>query len=299
MKLEVGAKTDVGRRKQTNEDNYATYLPGDSGLPNLKDGGLLVLADGLGGHFAGEVASKLAVTIMRDFLTIERDDSSNIPRLLLDTANKANSQIHGANRGLKGFFRPMGTTLTAVFVERDKAYFCHVGDSRGYLLRGNTIERVTQDHSWVDEQVRTGLMTPEEARRDPRRNVLTRTLGTRPEATADTYEKEVRPGDMLVLCSDGLSNMVRDAEILKTCTEAETPQEAAEELVNLANERGAPDNVTAVVSVVEPSRSQLASKKLRRSAKQALRTALITLLISAAAIGIFLLGYYFGRNSAL
>jgi len=299
MTIEVGAKSDLGKRKQTNEDNYATYLPGDSGLPNLKDGGLLVLADGLGGHFAGEVASKLAVTIMQDFLNAERDQSSNIPKLLAETATKANAQIHGANRGLKGFFRPMGTTLTGVFVEGDKAYFCHVGDSRGYLLRGSEIEQVTQDHSWVDEQVRMGLMTLEEARRDPRRNVLTRTLGTRPETQIETYERGLCPGDILVLCSDGLSNMVRDAEILKTCTEAETPQEAAEKLVNLANERGAPDNVTAVVSVVEPSRSQLASKKLRRSAKQALRTALITLLISAAAIGLILLGYYFGKNSTL
>jgi len=299
MKLEVGAKTDIGGRKQTNEDNYATYLPGDSGLPNLKDGGLLVLADGLGGHFAGEVASKLAVTIMRDFLTRERDESSNIPKLLVDTAIKANSQIHGANRGLKGFFRPMGTTLTAVFVEADKAYFCHVGDSRGYLLRGNSIERVTQDHSWVDEQVRTGLMTPQEARRDPRRNVLTRTLGTRPETDVDTYEKEVRPGDMLVLCSDGLSNMLRDAEILKACNEAETPQDAAEKLVTKANERGAPDNVTALVAVVEPGRSQFASRKLRRSAKLAAKTAIKTILFLAVLIGAFLLGYYVGQGNLL
>jgi serine/threonine protein phosphatase PrpC len=297
MTLEVGAKSDLGKRKQANEDNYTTYLPGDSGLPNLKDGGLLVLADGLGGHFAGEVASKLAVTIMQDFLTTERAQSSSIPKLLVETATKANAQIHGANRGLKGFFRPMGTTLTAVFVEGDRAYFCHVGDSRGYLLRGSEIEQVTQDHSWVDEQVRMGLMTMEEARRDPRRNVLTRTLGTRPETQVETYERGLCPGDILVLCSDGLSNMVRDNEILKTCTEAESPQEAAEKLVNLANERGAPDNVTVVVSVVEPSRSQLASKKLRRSAKQAVKTALKTLLISAAAIGIFLLGYYFGKSS--
>ena len=295
MKLEVGAQSDLGKRKQTNEDNYATYLPGDSGLGDLKDGGLLALADGLGGHFAGEVASKLAVTIMQDFLRIERDESSNIPRLLVETATKANAQIHGANRGLKGFFRPMGTTLTSVFVEGDKAYFCHVGDSRGYLLRGSEVEQVTQDHSWVDEQVRLGLMTVEEARRDPRRNVLTRTLGTRPETQIEAYERVLFPGDILVLCSDGLSNMVRDEEILQTCTEAEAPQDAAEELVDLANERGAPDNVTAVVAVVEPSRSQIATKKLRRSAKQAFRTALKTLLIAAAIIAIFLLGYYAGQ----
>ena len=299
MKLEGGAKTDVGRRKQTNEDNYATYLPGDSGLPNLKDGGLLVVADGLGGHFAGEVASKLAVTIMREFLTIECSDPSSIPKLLVETALKANAQIHGANRGLKGFFRPMGTTLTAAFVESDKAYFCQVGDSRAYLLRGREIEQVTEDHSWVDEQVRMGLMTEEEAMRDPRRNVLTRTLGTRPETQVDTYQKELSPGDILVLCSDGLSNMVRDEEILETCSEAETPQDAAEKLVNLANERGAPDNVTALVAVAEPSRSQFASKKLRRSAKQALRTGLITLLISAAVIGVFLVGYYVGKRNIL
>ena len=299
MKLEVGAKTDLGKRKQTNEDHYATYLPGDSGLPNLKDGGLLVVADGLGGHFAGDVASKLAVAIMRDFLTTESDEASSVPELLVETANKANSQIHGANRGLKGFFRPMGTTLTAAFIEGDTGYFCQVGDSRAYLLRGNEIEQVTRDHSWVDEQVRMGLMTEEEAGRDPRRNVLTRTLGTRPETNVDTYERKLCPGDILVLCSDGLSNMVRDGEILETCKETETPQDAAEKLVDIANERGSPDNVTAVVAVVEPSRSQFATKKLHRSAKQALKTAFRTLLISAAVIAVFLLGYYVGRNNVL
>ncbi len=292
MKLEVGAATDVGKRKQTNEDNYATYLPGDSAVPGLKDGGLLVVADGLGGHFAGEVASKLAATIMRDFLTIERDKSSSIPKLLVETAQKANEQINSANRGLKGFFRPMGTTLTAVFVEGDTAYFCHVGDSRAYLVRGSRIVQVTQDHSWVDEQVRNGLMTAEEARRDPRRNVLTRTLGTRPDTTIDTYEKKLLPGDMLILCSDGVSNMVSDEEMLKACNEAETPQDAAESLVATANDRGAPDNITALVAVVEPSMSQFAVKKLRRSAKLVAKTALKTILCLAALIAAFLLGYY-------
>jgi len=292
MKLEVGAATDIGKRKQTNEDNYATYLPGDSAAPGLKDGGLLVVADGLGGHFAGEVASKLAVTIMRDFLTVERDKSSSIPKLLAETAKKANEQINSANRGLKGFFRPMGTTLTSVFVEGDTAYFCHVGDSRAYLVRGTRIVQVTQDHSWVDEQVRNGLMTVAEARRDPRRNVLTRTLGTRPDTAIDTYEKKLLPGDMLILCTDGVSNLVSDEEMVKVCNEAETPQDAAERLVATANDRGAPDNVTALVAVVDPVRSQFAVKKLRRSAKLAAKTALKTILCLAALIGAFLLGYY-------
>ena len=299
MKLEVGVRTDPGRRKEVNEDNYGVYLPGDSGLPNLKDGGLLVVADGLGGHFAGDVASKLAVTIMKDFLTAERDESNNPLKLLSETAQKANLQLHNANRGLKGHFKPMGTTLTAVFVEGDRAYFCHVGDSRAYLIRGDHIQLVTEDHSWVGEQVKMGLMTREEAFCDPRRHVLTHTLGTRPEAYVDTYEREIRQGDILACCTDGLSNTVSAKEILSICSEAENAQEAAEKLVREANERGAPDNVTVIVVAVEPERIKLASKKFRQSAKRALKTAAKTVLLLAVIIGAFLLGHYAGQRNML
>jgi serine/threonine protein phosphatase PrpC len=299
MRLEVGAETDRGQRKEANEDHYAVYLPGDSGLPDLKDGGLLVVADGLGGHFAGDVASKLAVTIMKDFLTGGGDKSESPLKLLSSTVHKANTQIHNANRGLKGYFRPMGTTLTTVFVEGDTAYYCHVGDSRSYLIRGAQIQLVTEDHSWVEEQVKMGLMTREEAKRDPRRHVLTRTLGTRPETQVDTYEKKLSKGDILVTCSDGLSNTVSPKEILAICNETENAQAAAEELIRKANERGAPDNVTVIVAVVEPERSKLASKKFRRSAKRLLKSAAKIVLFLAVLIGVFLLGHYVGRRSIL
>jgi protein phosphatase len=295
MKLEVGAKSDLGQRKQTNEDNYAIYLPGDSGLPNLIDGGLLVVADGLGGHFAGEVASKLAVTMMKDFLTMERQQTDTPAKLLAETAQKANVQIHNANLGLKGFYRPMGTTLTAVFVEGDKAHFCHVGDSRAYLLRNGQVQLVTTDHSWVDEQVKMGLMTPEDARRDPRRNVLTRTLGTRPETNVDTFEKELRPEDMLVLCSDGLTSVVTDVEILKTCTDAATPQDAADKLISIANERGAPDNVTAVVAFVESRKRRASAKQRKQALKQVVQTVLRVVALLVALLVAFALGYYVGQ----
>ncbi len=299
MRLEVGAESDRGQRKEANEDHYAVYLPGDSGVPDLKDGGLLVVADGLGGHFAGDVASKLAVTIMKDFLTAGRDKSESPLKLLSSTAHKANTQINNANRGLKGYFRPMGTTLTTVFVEGDTAYYCHVGDSRSYLIRGEQIQLVTEDHSWVEEQVKMGLMTREEAKRDPRRHVVTRTLGTRPEAQVDTYEKKLSKGDILVSCTDGLSNTVKSKEILAICNEAEDAQEAAERLVRKANERGAPDNVTVIVAVVEPERSKLASKKFRQSAKRALKTTAKIVLLVAVLTGVFLLGHYVGRRNAL
>jgi protein phosphatase len=193
----------------------------------------------------------------------------------------------------------MGTTLIAVFVEGDTAYYCHVGDSRSYLIRGDQIQQVTQDHSWVEEQVRLGLMTRDEAKRDPRRHVLTRTLGTRPETQVDTYEKKLARGDILVSCSDGLSNTVTAKEILAICSEAEDAQEAAQVLVRKANERGAPDNVTVIVAVVDPERSKLASRKFRQSARRALKTTAKVVLLLAVLTGVFLLGHYCGRRNSL
>ena len=264
MRLDIAAQTDTGRRKTKNEDYYGVYREDTPGLKLFKEGALLVVADGLGGHIGGEIASKLAVSIVRDILKedppppptihdeIDERDEGPLP-LLRAAFAKANDSIYQTNKDLVQGKRPMGTTVLAAQIEPRKVYVANIGDSRCYHIRDGEIIARTEDHSWVDEQVKMGLMSKAEAQTDRRKNIVTRCVGTHPDITVDTYRWHIVPGDMLLLCTDGLVNMISDSEIKAEFRKDGTAADIAQRLVRLANENGGKDNITVIVACISPN----------------------------------------------
>lgn len=224
-----GARSDVGLVRGHNEDSFLLRTP------------LFVVSDGMGGHAAGEVASSIAVETVGERAPGTADD------VLLGAAVEAANMavIEAAEQGIG---KPgMGCTVTSVLIEKNKMAVAHVGDSRAYVLRQGTLVRVTHDHSYVEELVDSGQITADEARTHPSRSIITRALGSDPDMYADHFSLEVNDGDRVILCSDGLSSMISDAEIEALAVSSATPQQAADNLVAAALTAGGADNVTVVV----------------------------------------------------
>jgi serine/threonine protein phosphatase PrpC len=246
LRLDVAQLTDVGRKREHNEDNMAYVIPKDA-LVMARKGALFIVADGMGGHAAGEVASEIAVDTVSN--TYYQDDNDDVPTSLLFSIRRANAAIH--QRAAENMLRSgMGTTCVAAVLRGNVAYVANVGDSRAYLVRGTRMRQVSQDHSWVAEQVRAGLLTEEQARTHAQRNVITRSLGTQTEVEIDIFREVLEEGDTLLLCSDGLSGFVMDEE-LQHSVEQFVPQESVYHLVERANENGGGDNITAIVARVQ------------------------------------------------
>ncbi len=222
--------------------------------------GLYVVADGMGGHLGGQTASSLAVASLRDGVSAHVDEmragagvepleSSPVPRLLADAVREACGIIYKRaqeDSELQG----MGTTVTTLWVGADRAFVAHVGDSRCYLQRGDRVIQVTDDHSLVNEQMKAGLISRDEARSSRLKNIITRSVGFEKDVAVDTFALPLTAGDRLLMCSDGLANFVDDTEIglaLSTLTLAEVPAK----MVELANSRGGDDNITVVCVAVE------------------------------------------------
>jgi serine/threonine protein phosphatase PrpC len=227
--------TDPGKVRRVNQDSFFVgEIPGK--------GYLAVVADGMGGHQTGEVASQKAVTTLRQELQRSRVYPPAAITRAVQIANLAVYNYAGSHPEHQG----MGTTLTSVFLDDQVGLVAHVGDSRAYLMRGDQITLLTHDHSWVADQVRQGLLTDDEARRHRWRNIITNALGTGLRVRLDLHHFEAQEGDKILLCSDGVSMLLADSQILQIVNE-NPPREAARQLVLDANERGGPDNVTAVV----------------------------------------------------
>ncbi|HXR64398.1 MAG TPA: Stp1/IreP family PP2C-type Ser/Thr phosphatase [Ktedonobacteraceae bacterium] len=246
LRLDVAQLTDVGRKREHNEDNMAYVIPKDPQVMARK-GALFIVADGMGGHAAGEVASEIAVdTVSNAYYQDENDD---VPTSLLQSIRRDNGAIH--QRAAENMLRSgMGTTCVSAVLRGGVAYIANVGDSRAYFVRKSRIYQISQDHSWVAEQVRAGLLTEEQARTHAQRNVITRSLGTQPDVEIDIFREVLEEGDTLVLCSDGLSGLVNDEDLLRTVDQF-VPQESVYHLVERANENGGPDNITAIVVRVQ------------------------------------------------
>src|SRR5712671_5710782 len=209
LRLDPAQLTDVGRKREHNEDNMAYVIPKDPQVM-AKKGALFIVADGMGGHAAGEVASEIAVDTVSN--VYYQDDSDDAAVSLLHAIKRANALIH--QRAAENMLRSgMGTTCVAAVLRGNMAYIANVGDSRAYLVHQSRIRQVSQDHSWVAEQVRAGLLTEEQARTHAQRNVITRSLGTQAEVDVDVFHEELHEGDSLVLCTDGLSGLVSDEEL--------------------------------------------------------------------------------------
>jgi serine/threonine protein phosphatase PrpC len=243
LRLATAGKTDVGRKRDRNQDNVTHLVPDDEQVLAAK-GALFVVCDGMGGHAAGEVASELGVNTIRN-VYFESDDPNIISRFA-EAVKRANETIyqyateHPASQG-------MGTTCVALAVHDGRAYVVNIGDSRAYVVRDGAMRQVTQDHSWVAEQVRAGLLTEEQARIHSHRNVITRSLGTQPTVNADLFVETLHDGDRVLLCSDGLHGYVDDRELLREMVEHQDPALGVQHLIDLANANGGPDNITALV----------------------------------------------------
>ena len=236
MKLTAAARTDVGRRRQANEDTYAL-------APEL---GLFLVADGMGGHRAGQVASGLAARAAVGALRGQGGDPRALPERLRACVAAANGEILASSR-IKPELAGMGTTVVALLAAGGRMALAHVGDSRAYRIRGGAIRRLTDDHTVVGELVRRGEISARAAEAHPHRHVLTRALGVRRAIEPDLLEVEPEAGDVYLLCSDGLTGHVADAEIAALVAEAADLDAAAQQLVDLANARGGEDNVTVVL----------------------------------------------------
>lgn len=251
MKVISSGMSHIGKVRKRNEDRF---LVND-------ELGLYTVADGMGGHAGGEEASRIAVETVEQVISrLMNNPSATLPY-------SYEERVSPAARGLKYSIRlasekiyreakqspeyqGMGTTVTALWLADKEAHIAHVGDCRGYLLRDGKIEQLTEDHSWVQQQVNAGNISAEEARKHELRNVITRSVGFEEDVEIDTYSKDLKLGDIHLLCSDGLFNLVSEVE-LNEITLSSTPDKACRQMVDLANNRGGTDNITVVIVRVE------------------------------------------------
>lgn len=245
MNLKIYGKTDIGKVRHRNEDSFAY----DESL------GLFVIADGMGGHDAGDVASRIAVdTLLAEIRTAPEEVD---PLLVLQQAfERANTAVYGESRR-RNPAHGMGTTLTALWIPphgKGQMWLGHIGDSRCYRWRDRELKRLTRDHSWVQQQVEEGILTPEEAERHPLRNVITRSLGFEPQTEPDFYTLDVKAEDIYLLATDGLTGKVSESEITVLLSHCQRTGgdylQLLDELIELANVRGGEDNITVLIGLI-------------------------------------------------
>jgi serine/threonine protein phosphatase PrpC len=243
VQLSVAAGTDVGRIRAGNEDNL--YADAD------QERGLFIVADGMGGHAAGEIASEMAVQIVARELSDVRDVASQEARQVMADALRLANRLIFERTIAEADKQGMGTTASCLLLGQAQWIIGHIGDSRIYLRRNGTLRQITRDHSYVQEQVDAGFLTPEQARYHPYANVITRCVGANEAVEPDILHGELQPGDVFLLASDGLTGMVDDAHLhhlLQTCA---TPGLQVDAMITDANRRGGLDNITAIVVQVQ------------------------------------------------
>jgi len=226
--VEEAARTDTGRQRHANEDSYYARSP------------VYVVADGMGGAQAGEVASQIAADVFDSDL-----GDGNPEEVLAGLAQEANRRIFELSRA-DATRTGMGTTLTGALISSDEVSIVHVGDSRAYLYRDGQLRQLTRDHSLVEELRRQGKLTPEEAEEHPQRSIITRALGPEPDVELDVHTQQARSGDVFLLCSDGLTSMIREDQVREILEESESLKAAVDRLVEEANRAGGRDNITVV-----------------------------------------------------
>jgi PPM family protein phosphatase len=246
--VDSAGSTDAGRKRRRNEDAF------------VRDPPLFAVADGMGGAQAGEVASRLAAAAFREFHGADELDPEERLVAIIQEANRRILERARSDAEASG----MGTTITAALVSGSGVAVGHVGDSRAYRLREGRLEQLTEDHSLVADLVRSGRLTPEEADTHPQRSVITRALGTDREVDVDTFTVEAAPGDVFLLCSDGLTTMVDDEEVSQTVASADTLDQAAKGLVKAANRAGGEDNITVVLFEVAGEQAELEDTAIAR-----------------------------------
>lgn len=239
--MEYAYRTDIGKRRASNQD-YVGLFDNDNGA------NLAIVADGMGGHQGGDVASEMAVShIGNAFNNLQADDIDAAAKWLISELGRENDLI--LKRGQQfADLTGMGTTIVAVLIFGGKFVVANIGDSRAYLYRGGHLLQITEDHSLVNELVKNGELTPEEAENFPRKNVITRSLGVAPDVDADVNTYDLMKGDTLLLCSDGLTKTVSDDELAAILAGSEQLQDKADKMIAQANAAGGPDNISALLA---------------------------------------------------
>lgn len=251
--VRAGGLTDVGLKRDHNEDSVLV----------AQELGLYAVADGMGGHAAGEVASKTAITTVQDFVEKAKTDKgftwpygmqkefSQDENILVSAVKLANREVCAMSEKDESY-GGMGTTFAAIYLPEEKIHVCHVGDSRVYRFRNGELEPMTQDHSWVNEQLQRNIISEEEARQHRWRNVITRALGSRDAVEIDLTSVDAEAGDIFLLCSDGLTGMITDDQIADVLKEkGDDPEGACKVLIELSNEAGGLDNISAIIVRIE------------------------------------------------
>lgn len=291
-KLLVGASSDTGRVRDHNEDEVRLAEPESSEATGR--GFLAAVADGMGGHERGEVASNLAIeTLFTTFYDQSNGEAKTDLVALLKEGFKASNDRIMAESASTSTGGSMGTTMVAAAVSNKQLTIANVGDSRAYLVRAEAATQITRDHSLVAEQVASGVISAEEARTSNYRNVITRALGHRPKVEVDIFEIDLLPDDRVVLCSDGVHGHV-EADEVASITLKQSPQEASQELIDLAMERGSTDNVTAAVIWFDPATQEIVSATAEAPAAGGRRLSPVLLLvILVVVIAAIVAGLYF------
>lgn len=241
MRIEYGARSDRGKVRSSNEDTF---------IEDIRHKTFLV-ADGMGGHAAGEIASQIAASTVEEFLKNLNSDSEP-EELLRQAVEEANTRVYETQMQ-KPEFRGMGSTLTVLAFSDSRFYIAQVGDSRAYMLRDKTLHQLTRDHSVVWPLYETGILTKEDISRHPQKNLITRSIGTYPQVDVDLQNDAAFEGDIFLLCSDGLTDVLTDRDIEQTLSSrGKNARELAELLVDAANEAGGPDNITVIVVCLIP-----------------------------------------------
>lgn len=272
-----GSRTEIGNVREHNEDSLTVLPP------------LFAVADGMGGHEAGEVASEITINTLNDLAPQSADAEALACAVVAANLNVIKAPSQGVGR------EGMGTTLTAAILEKERLVIAQVGDSRAYLLHNGSLQQLTRDHSLMADMIEAGQLTEAEARVHPNRSVITRAIGSDPHMQPDLYELNVETGDRLLLCSDGICGMIEDHEIASIMRQAPSAQSCADQLVEAALAAGGFDNATAVVVDVEGFKAVREKKQARKS--KALAIGVIVCLLAALACAVFA-GYYYVNNSA-
>ena len=272
-----GSRTEIGNVREHNEDSLTVLPP------------LFAVADGMGGHEAGEVASEITINTLNDLAPQSADAEALARAVVAANLNVIKAPSQGVGR------EGMGTTLTAAILEKERLVIAQVGDSRAYLLHNGSLQQLTRDHSLMADMIEAGQLTEAEARVHPNRSVITRAIGSDPHMQPDLYELNVETGDRLLLCSDGICGMIGDHEIASIMRQAPSAQSCADQLVEAALAAGGFDNATAVVVDVEGFKAVREKKQARKS--KALAIGVIVCLLAALACAVFA-GYYYVNNSA-
>ena len=272
-----GSRTEIGNVREHNEDSLTVLPP------------LFAVADGMGGHEAGEIASEITINTLNDLAPQSADAEALARAVVAANLNVIKAPSQGVGR------EGMGTTLTAAILEKERLVIAQVGDSRAYLLHNGSLQQLTRDHSLMADMIEAGQLTEAEARVHPNRSVITRAIGSDPHMQPDLYELNVETGDRLLLCSDGICGMIEDHEIASIMRQAPSAQSCADQLVEAALAAGGFDNATAVVVDVEGFKAVREKKQARKS--KALAIGVIVCLLAALACAVFA-GYYYVNNSA-